>query len=337
MRKLAAFSKFLAYGVGGAETSTLALLADESRHGAGITLISVANASFLGRALPEIVVPNDWRRLFLEGTRLLARFSYAEYLLNRKRIARWFSQLSADELWTYGMWAPAAMEGFQGPITYFVRSETDLGIVGNYFQGVRYGLKSAYTLVESPAIQCFRRDLQRTIRNARVVANSHYMARRTRECLGVESKVLYPAVDIASFREKLALQDSSAQWVVFVGDNVYKGLDVILKVSQKLPDVPFRVFSRFVTRSRQQGNVLWTPWQEEAWRIYEGARLVIVPSQWEEAYGRIAREAYLLGIPVLVSEVGGLPEAVDYNDHCLVHNFRNPDAWKYAIRQTLAE
>jgi len=35
-----------------------------------------------------------------------------------------------------------------------------------------------------------------------------------------------------------------------------------------------------------------------------------MPSQWEEAWGRVATEAQLSGIPVLASRIGGLPESV---------------------------
>lgn len=37
---------------------------------------------------------------------------------------------------------------------------------------------------------------------------------------------------------------------------------------------------------------------------------LLVPSIWEEAYGRVATEAQVSGIPVIASNRGGLPEAV---------------------------
>lgn len=40
---------------------------------------------------------------------------------------------------------------------------------------------------------------------------------------------------------------------------------------------------------------------------------VIVPSQWEEPFGRVALEALALGIPVVASNRGGLPEIVNNN------------------------
>jgi hypothetical protein len=45
-------------------------------------------------------------------------------------------------------------------------------------------------------------------------------------------------------------------------------------------------------------------------RIYQQTRLLLVPSQWNEAFGRVAVEAMLFGVPVLGSNVGGLTEIV---------------------------
>jgi glycosyltransferase involved in cell wall biosynthesis len=40
------------------------------------------------------------------------------------------------------------------------------------------------------------------------------------------------------------------------------------------------------------------------------ARLVLVPSRWEETWGRIVSEAQVSGIPALAARRGGLPESV---------------------------
>src|SRR5690606_21100152 len=44
--------------------------------------------------------------------------------------------------------------------------------------------------------------------------------------------------------------------------------------------------------------------------LYAPARLLLAPSMGEEAWGRVANEAHITGIPVLASTQGGLPEAV---------------------------
>jgi len=44
--------------------------------------------------------------------------------------------------------------------------------------------------------------------------------------------------------------------------------------------------------------------------LYEQIRILLIPSQWEEAFGRIAIEAMSNGIPVIASNVAGLKDSV---------------------------
>ncbi len=44
-------------------------------------------------------------------------------------------------------------------------------------------------------------------------------------------------------------------------------------------------------------------------RVYASARIVLVPSLFPEAFGRVAREAVLNGLPVIASTRGGLTDA----------------------------
>jgi glycosyltransferase involved in cell wall biosynthesis len=45
-------------------------------------------------------------------------------------------------------------------------------------------------------------------------------------------------------------------------------------------------------------------------QFYRLSRAVLLPSLWQEAFGRVAVESLLNGIPVLASRRGGLPEAL---------------------------
>lgn len=333
---VSAFSKYLAFNAGGAEVSTTSLLDEHSKkYGSKIRIISQDGVKFLGNELTRKVFPKSWDVLYIPGLVNLNRFSYYEYLVNKGRVAKWFAELDSDEIWSYGISAPAAIIGFQGKSKYFVRSETDLGLVNNYYTGSRRFAKAIYSTTEYPAKKAHQKDLMMAIERSTVIANSKYMASRTRELFGVTADVIYPSVDITLCKSQIQADPVAGRWVVFVGDSPVKGLRHVLAAAHHLPAVNFRIYSRFVQQLRQEENITWMPWEKDAWRIYRGAGLVIVPSQWEEAYGRVAREAYLLGIPVLVSNVGGLPEAVDEDQACLVDDFRNPDAWVRAIRNAI--
>src|SRR3546814_9608260 len=66
--------------------------------------------------------------------------------------------------------------------------------------------------------------------------------------------------------------------------------------------------------------------------VYRRTHTLLVPSQWEEAWGRVATEAQFSGIPVLASDSGGLPEAVGPGGSVLPHDA--PAAvWAAALRE----
>jgi len=50
--------------------------------------------------------------------------------------------------------------------------------------------------------------------------------------------------------------------------------------------------------------------EDDPRRLYEKIRILLIPSQWEEAFGRVAVEAMINGIPVIASDVAGLKDAV---------------------------
>ena len=77
------------------------------------------------------------------------------------------------------------------------------------------------------------------------------------------------------------------------------------------------------------------PWQKDISDVFKYADLVIVPSIWYEFYGRVAREAYLMEIPLLVSNIGGLPEAVNNKKEHLVDDFNNIDEWVNRINSKI--
>jgi len=69
--------------------------------------------------------------------------------------------------------------------------------------------------------------------------------------------------------------------------------------------------------------------------ILAGCGLLLVPSQWDEPFGRVAWEAHARGIPVLASDAGGLAEQVP--PETLVSPREQAAAWTGAIDRLLGE
>jgi glycosyltransferase involved in cell wall biosynthesis len=62
-----------------------------------------------------------------------------------------------------------------------------------------------------------------------------------------------------------------------------------------------------------------------------------MPSRWNEAFGRVVLEANYLGIPVITSNRGGLPEA-NNNRELIINDLENIGEWvnkiNYIIQNT---
>jgi glycosyltransferase involved in cell wall biosynthesis len=99
-----------------------------------------------------------------------------------------------------------------------------------------------------------------------------------------------------------------------------KGLDLTLRIASECPDIPFLFVESWLlssdaladlkTRIAPFRNITFLHRTDDVRAIYARARFILAPSQWREAWGRVASEAQCSGLPVIGSDRGGLPEAI---------------------------
>lgn len=155
----------------------------------------------------------------------------------------------------------------------------------------------------------------RTLGQVTTIANSAFTADRFNKEFGFCSAIIHPLLRAERYRV-----DAQRKNVTFINPHPSKGVDIALDVAECCPDIPF-VFVEAWTldeSSRQDlkqrlarlPNVTLRPRTRDMREIYRDARIILAPSQWEEAFGRVASEAHVSGIPVIASDCGGLPESV---------------------------
>jgi glycosyltransferase involved in cell wall biosynthesis len=145
-----------------------------------------------------------------------------------------------------------------------------------------------------------------------VACISEYLVSYLREHAGVGSQLFYPPVYGSPPFRRLGRFDRG--FVTMINASDRKGVGIFLDVARRFPDVPFAVVptggvSARVAKSGYPPNVtklVATPHVEE---LYAQTRVLMAPSLWGEAFGFVTVEALARGIPVLTSDVGGLPEA----------------------------
>jgi glycosyltransferase involved in cell wall biosynthesis len=169
------------------------------------------------------------------------------------------------------------------------------------------------------------------------VANSRFTAETYHMAFGVNASVIAPFVSKSKYRT-----ETSRENVTFINPFPEKGRDIALAVARRCPEIPFTFVEAWplTPESRQElvqklsalPNVMLSAPQDDMRKVYGKCKILLVPSIWEEAYGRVVTEAQMSGIPVVASARGGLPEAVGPGGILL--NPEGPiDEWVTATRQ----
>lgn len=148
-----------------------------------------------------------------------------------------------------------------------------------------------------------------------VIANSAFTAGRLLEVCGLQSEVVLPLIDARHY--VTTMQPDS---VLFVNTTPRKGVDLAFAVAERRPDIPFQFVLSWThkppqlqalhIRAQASGNITLHAPTQDMRPLYARAKVLLAPSQWEEAWGRVATEAHVNGIPVLGSDRGGLPQAI---------------------------
>ncbi len=111
------------------------------------------------------------------------------------------------------------------------------------------------------------------------------------------------------------------EFVTMVNPCAVKGISIFLALADRLPEVRFAAVPMWGTNDAdrqalaQRGNITLLPPVDRIEHLLARTRVLLVPSLWAEARSRIVVESMLHGVPVIASNVGGIPEAklgIDY-------------------------
>lgn len=105
------------------------------------------------------------------------------------------------------------------------------------------------------------------------------------------------------------------EFVTLVNPCAVKGISIFLALADRMPEVRFAAVPTWGTNEADRralkacANVKVLPPVDNIDELLARTRVLLVPSVWAEARSRIIVEAMLRGVPVLASDVGGIPEA----------------------------
>lgn len=180
----------------------------------------------------------------------------------------------------------------------------------------------------------YDRTAETPLRELRFIANSQFTSGWVRRAFGAESVVVPPIIVPGHYRV-----ESTRERALFFNPHPLKGGLIALELAKRFPDIAFDFVSTWYASPPEEEvrvaaacvpNISWHAPRPDVRGLLARARVVLVPSQLEETWGRVVSEAQVSGIPVVASEVGGLPEAVGPGG-VLVGKFGDVEAWHHAL------
>lgn len=141
-----------------------------------------------------------------------------------------------------------------------------------------------------------------------------------------EERFQFGAYAIGKFIIKPRVPTTGAPkvYATFVNPAPEKGVTLFYRIAElaekALPDLKFMVVEsrsslsqadeRLGTRFSDLSNIVRVGLQQDMGRVFGMTRILLMPSLWHESGGRAAIEALSLGIPVISTNRGGLPETL---------------------------
>ncbi|WP_034795993.1 glycosyltransferase [Hyphomonas beringensis] len=174
--------------------------------------------------------------------------------------------------------------------------------------------------------------------NTVYVANSEFTANAYREKYGIEAVPIPPMF----MAERYRCENRKPEVVSFINPHPDKGRNVAFQIAERCPDIPFEFIEGWplpdaireenVQLAEKCGNVTLKPRTNDMKTIYGRTKVLLIPSQWREAWGRIASEAHFSGIPCVATKIGGLSESVG-DGGILIEPDAPIEEWVNAVRK----
>lgn len=188
-----------------------------------------------------------------------------------------------------------------------------LSIHGIYSEQVDALHSNATSTVASLAEEKVLKWADKLTTDSQIVKNTY------KEKLGIDFEFLYAPLDIAKFDSLRDVKKIERQ-VAYIGRNSYeKGIDILQKIEPKI-----------------HGKVIYCTDKEwiDAMNILKASNLLVIPSRME-SIPQVIKEAFFLKIPIIATDVGGIPELIKNNQTGILVPPNNPEKLLEAINNVL--
>ena len=155
----------------------------------------------------------------------------------------------------------------------------------------------------------------------RLTTDSKIVQKAYKEKLGLDFEFMYAPLDTSKFDEIPSVSKIEGQ-VAYIGrDSHEKGIDILRKIESKIN-------GKVVYCT----NVSW----KEAMTVLKASSLLVIPSRME-SIPQVIKEAFYLKVPIVATNVGGMPELIHDNVNGLLVTPENPEQLLETINKLLGD
>ena len=155
----------------------------------------------------------------------------------------------------------------------------------------------------------------------KLATDSKIVKKMYKEKLNVDFEFLYAPLDIKKFKNLKYVEKKENQ-VIFIGRDSYeKGIDILRKIEPKI-----------------NGKIVYctnTKW-EDAMENLKASKILVIPSRME-SIPQVIKEAFYLKIPIIATNVGGIPELITDNETGILIPPNDPEVLENSINKLLVD
>ena len=155
----------------------------------------------------------------------------------------------------------------------------------------------------------------------KLTTDSKMVQKTYKEKLDIDFEFLYAPLDISKFEDIPDVSKVENQ-IAYIGRDSYeKGIDILKEIE-----------SRINGNIKYCTNVEW----KEAMTILKSSSLLVVPSRME-SIPQVIKEAFFLKVPIIATNVGGIPELIENKVSGILVPPNDPGRLLYAINGLLED
>ena len=155
----------------------------------------------------------------------------------------------------------------------------------------------------------------------KLTTDSKIVKKMYKEKSNVDFEFFYAPLDIKKF-EKLKNVEKKEKQIIFIGRDSYeKGIDILREIESKID-------AKIIYCT----DMKW----EDAMENLKASRLLVIPSRME-SIPQVIKEAFYLKIPIIATNVGGIPELIMNNKTGILIPPNNPKILENSINQLLLD